>query len=54
MPAGQSQHRGLITASVTLATVLQAVDTTIANVALPHMAGSVSASFDQITLVLTS
>src|ERR1700756_3337784 len=37
-----------------LATVMNALDTTIANVALPHMAGSVSASADQITWVLTS
>ena len=37
-----------------LATVMNSLDTTIANVALPHMAGSVSASQDQITWVLTS
>ena len=47
-------NRGLITASVMLATVMNSLDTTIANVALPHMAGSVSASPDQITWVLTS
>lgn len=47
-------HRGLITASIMLATVMNSLDTTIANVALPHMAGSVSASADQITWVLTS
>jgi MFS transporter, DHA2 family, multidrug resistance protein len=50
----QSQHRGLITASVTLATVLQAVDTTIANVALPHIGGNLSASLEQMDWVLTS
>ena len=50
----QSQHRGLITASVILATVLQAVDTTIANVALPHIGGNLSASLDQMDWVLTS
>ena len=50
----QSQHRGLITASVTLATVLQSVDTTIANVALPHIGGNLSASLDQVDWVLTS
>jgi DHA2 family multidrug resistance protein len=54
MPAGPSQHRGLITASVTLATVLQAVDTTIANVALPHIGGNLSASLEQMDWVLTS
>jgi len=50
----QSEHRGLITASVILATVLQAVDTTIANVALPHIGGNLSASLDQMDWVLTS
>ncbi|THD79468.1 MAG: DHA2 family efflux MFS transporter permease subunit [Phenylobacterium sp.] len=37
-----------------LATVMNSLDTTIANVALPHIQGSVSASSDQITWVLTS
>lgn len=37
-----------------LATVLQTLDSTIANVALPHMQGALSASQDQITWVLTS
>jgi len=54
MPAGESSHRGLVTASVTLATVLQAVDTTIANVALPHIGGNLSASREQMDWVLTS
>ena len=43
-----------ITVGLMLATVMNSLDTTIANVALPHMAGSVSASQDQITWVLTS
>ena len=47
-------NRGIITACVMLATVMNSLDTTIANVALPHMQGSVSASADQITWVLTS
>ena len=47
-------HRGMITVSVMLATIMQALDTTIANVALPHMQGSLQASQDQITWVLTS
>ena len=33
-------HRGMITISIMLATIMQALDTTIANVALPHMQGS--------------
>ncbi|MBS0386103.1 MAG: DHA2 family efflux MFS transporter permease subunit [Proteobacteria bacterium] len=44
----------MIVASVMLATILTALDATIANVALPHMAGSVSASQEQIAWVLTS
>ena len=36
------------------ATIMQALDTTIANVALPYMQGSLSASLDQINWVLTS
>jgi DHA2 family multidrug resistance protein len=48
------QHRGMITVSIMLATIMQALDTTIANVALPHMQGSLQASQDQITWVLTS
>jgi MFS transporter, DHA2 family, multidrug resistance protein len=47
-------HRGLITLSVMLATIMQALDTTIANVALPHMQGSMGATQDQISWVLTS
>ncbi len=47
-------NRAMITISVMLATIMTALDTTIANVALPHMAGSVNASADQITWVLTS
>ena len=37
-----------------LATIMQALDTTIANVALPHMQGGMSAAQDQIAWVLTS
>jgi MFS transporter, DHA2 family, multidrug resistance protein len=41
-------NRTAITVCVILATLMQALDTTIANVALPYMQGSVSASQDQI------
>ncbi|WP_159704406.1 MDR family MFS transporter [Massilia sp. 9I] len=44
----------MITISIMLATIIQALDGTIANVALPHMQGALSASTDQITWVLTS
>ena len=47
-------HRALITICAMLATLMQALDSTIANVALPYMQGSLSASSDQITWVLTS
>src|SRR5271170_3849437 len=46
--------RVAITVCVILATLMQALDTTIANVALPYMQGSVSASQDEIAWVLTS
>lgn len=45
---------GLITASVLLATVMQSIDSTIANVALPQMQGTLSATQDQMGWVLTS
>lgn len=47
-------RRWLITICTMTATVMQALDTTIANVALPYMQGSLSASLDQINWVLTS
>lgn len=54
-PAGAPvANRGAITACVILAVIMQALDTTIANVALPYIQGSVSASADQINWVLTS
>ncbi|THD58562.1 DHA2 family efflux MFS transporter permease subunit [Phenylobacterium sp.] len=43
-----------ITGALMLATLMNTLDQTIANVALPHIQGSVSASQDQITWVLTS
>jgi DHA2 family multidrug resistance protein len=47
-------HRGLVSFSVMVASFMQALDTTIANVALPHVQGSLSATQDQMTWVLTS
>jgi DHA2 family multidrug resistance protein len=52
--AGRPINRVAITASIMLATFMQGVDTTIANVALPHMQGSFSCSQDQIAWVVTS
>ena len=51
---GRVPNRGAITACVILSVVMQALDTTIANVALPYIQGSVAASADQINWVLTS
>jgi MFS transporter, DHA2 family, multidrug resistance protein len=50
----KGHNRAAITVCVILATLMQALDTTIANVALPYIQGSVSASQDQIDWVLTS
>ena len=47
-------YRGILTACAMAATLMQTLDTTITNVALPYMQGSLSATSDQITWVLTS
>lgn len=52
--AGKPLNRPMITLSIMLATLIQTLDSTIANVALPHMQGALSASQDEITWVLTS
>jgi len=49
-----SGSRFFLTLAIMAATVIQVLDTTIVNVALPHMAGELSASTDQISWVLTS
>jgi len=49
-----SARKWAITVSVMLVTVMQVVDTSVTNVALPHMQGSLSASVDEIAWVLTS
>jgi DHA2 family multidrug resistance protein len=54
MSTATAPQRGMITVSIMLATVMQALDVTIANVALPHMQGTLSATQDQIAWVLTS
>src|ERR671929_1250513 len=47
-------ERLMITFAVMSATLIQVLDTTIVNVALPHMAGELGANTDQISWVLTS
>lgn len=53
-PLPSGARRLLITVCAMTATIMQALDTTIANVALPYMQGSLSASLDQVNWVLTS
>ncbi|MGE3709047.1 MAG: DHA2 family efflux MFS transporter permease subunit [Hyphomicrobiaceae bacterium] len=47
-------ERNMVTICAMVATLMQALDNTIANVALPYMQGSLSTTADQITWVLTS
>jgi len=51
---GKIPYRGLITAAAMMSTLMQSLDATIANVALPYMQGSLSTSAEEITWVLTS
>lgn len=44
----------MITISIMMATIMQALDTTIANVALPHMQGTLNATQEQASWILTS
>ena len=48
------KNKGLLTAAIMVAVIMQVLDTTIANVALPHMRASLGASQDEINWVLTS
>lgn len=54
MPATSTESRVLLTIAVMSAAFLQILDTTIVNVALPHIAGELSATPDQVSWVLTS
>lgn len=53
-PTLHVKNRGVVTICLMIATLMQALDSTIANVALPYMQGSLSASYDEVTWVLTS
>ncbi|PCG15938.1 DHA2 family efflux MFS transporter permease subunit [Sphingomonas adhaesiva] len=53
-PLLPTANRGLLTMGVMGAMVMQILDTTIANVALPHMQTSLGATVDTVTWVLTS
>ncbi len=50
----KSVNKWLITITVMLPTVMEIIDTSVANVALPHMQGSLNAGTDEVTWVLTS
>ena len=52
--ASRRRSRLMITLAVMSATLIQVLDTTIVNVALPHMQGELGATSDQISWVLTS
>jgi MFS transporter, DHA2 family, multidrug resistance protein len=52
--ADAAPRRMMITVSIMLASLMQVLDTTIANVALPHIQGAISATQDQIAWVLTA
>lgn len=47
-------NKWIITLTVMLPTIMEIVDTSVANVALPHMQGSLNAGTDEVTWVLTS
>ena len=47
-------NRGMLTLSIMMANIMQGVDNSILNVALPHIQGSLSASLDQVAWALTS
>jgi len=53
-PAVVVKNKGMLTAAIMVAVIMQVLDTTIANVALPHMRASLGASQDEINWVLTS
>ena len=48
------EQKGLLTIGIMAAMVMQILDTTIANVAIPHMQTSLGATQDTVTWVLTS
>jgi DHA2 family multidrug resistance protein len=52
--APKTVNKWLITITVMLPTIMEIVDTSVANVALPHMQGSLNAGTDEVTWVLTS
>jgi MFS transporter, DHA2 family, multidrug resistance protein len=54
MGPDDTNNKWLITAAVMIPTLMEILDTSVANVALPHIQGSLSAGRDEVTWVLTS
>src|SRR6202047_3016335 len=52
--AAEAARKWIIAASVILCTILEVLDSSIVNVALPHMQGSFSAGVDEVTWVITT
>ena len=52
--AAETARKWIIAASVILCTILEVIDSSIVNVALPHMQGSFSATIDEVTWVITT
>ena len=52
-PEDRYKHKYLIAIAVTLAAVLELIDTSIVNVAIPHMMGNLGATLDEISWVST-
>src|ERR1700744_6510315 len=54
MSGAKAVNPWLIALTVTIATFMELLDTSIANVSLPHIAGNLGTSNDEVTWVLTS
>src|SRR5512138_2044583 len=54
MEEAKNVNKWLITITVMLPTIMEIIDTSVANVALPHMQGSLNAGTDEVAWVLTS
>ena len=54
MSDSKTINKWLITITVMLPAIMEIIDTSVANVALPHMQGSLNAGTDEVTWVLTS
>src|SRR5580698_10201361 len=54
MPEHKHVNPWIIAISVMFCTFMEVLDTTVVNVSLPHIAGNLSATVDEVTWVLTS